>query len=57
MKKMKIKSHLVTIWLKSYLNDISGVVGSKAKQTWLTEVEATKAYVREAISYSEALAR
>lgn len=54
---MKIKSHLVTIWVKSYLNDISGVVGSKAKQTWLTEVEATKAYVREAISYSEALAR
>lgn len=57
MKKMKTKSHLGTIWVKSYLNAISRVVGSKAKQTWLTEVEATKAYVGEATSHSEALAR
>lgn len=54
---MKTKSHLGTIWVKSYLNAISRVVGSKAKQTWLTEVEATKAYVGEATSHSEALAR
>lgn len=43
---------------KTYLNNISRVVESKAKQTQLAEVScAAIAYVGEVISHSEALAK